>query len=193
MASVRSMDDSDARRDGKGDERALFEEAMREVQPLADRSGPAAPPPRRRPIRRRPGTARVARDARFDVEITGERLRGRIPGFDLRQVRRLETGELAPELTVDLHGFARVEARGILRDAFRQARRAGFRTVQVIHGRGLGSEEGPVLKAALPGWLAEPPLGTWVLAFASAPPPLGGPGATLVLLRKPNSRGGSGR
>lgn len=185
------MDDRDTNREGRTEERDLFEEAMREVQPLPDRTGSGVPPPRRRPIRRRPGATRVPRDARFDVEVTGERLRGRIPGFDLRQVRRLEAGELPPEISVDLHGFPRVEARGALRDAFRQARRAGFRTVQVIHGRGLGSEAGPVLKAALPGWLAEPPLGTWILAFASAPPPLGGPGATLVLLRKPRPGGGS--
>lgn len=187
-----SMDDRDASRDGTVDERELFEEAMREVRPLADPGVPAAPP-RRRPSRPGGGAAPGARDARFEVEVTGERLRGRVTGVDLRQIRRLERGELSPELTVDLHGFVRLEARGALRDAFRRARRGGLRTVRVIHGRGLRSEAGPVLKTALPGWLAEPPLGSWVLAFASAPPPLGGPGATLVLLRKPPGGGRSGR
>lgn len=177
------MDDRDGSRKGKGDERKLFEDAMRDVQPLADR--PAHPPRRRsrRPARSSRADGRIARDARFEVEVTGERLRGRVPGFDLRQVGRLERGELAPELTVDLHGFPRLEARGALRDAFRRARRGGLRSVRVIHGRGLRSPAGPVLKTELPRWLAEPPLGAWVLAFASAPPSLGGPGATLVLLR----------
>jgi DNA-nicking Smr family endonuclease len=45
--------------------------------------------------------------------------------------------------------------------------------------------EGPVLKRKLPEWLAEPPLGEKVLAFASAPSRQGGSGATRVLLRQP--------
>jgi DNA-nicking Smr family endonuclease len=56
--------------------------------------------------------------------------------------------------------------------------------VLVVHGRGLHSPGAPVLKHALPGWLAEPPLGQRVLAFASATPPHGGTGATFVLLRR---------
>lgn len=173
-------------RDGSGDpterERDLFEQAMRDVQPLGEGSDT---PPVRRPHRtRRPGTAGPApQGARFEVEVLGERLRGHRPGFDPRQLRRLERGEPPPELTVDLHGFPSAEARGVLRDALRRARRAGASTVRVIHGRGLRSEAGPVLKTALPSWLAEPPLGAWILAFASAPPQLGGTGATLVLLR----------
>ena len=152
------------------------------VQPLADRP---ALPPRQHPARRRPALAasRPPGPARFEIEEAGERVEGRLPGFDPREARRLARGEIAPELTVDLHGFPEAEARGALRDALRRARRAGLRAVRVIHGRGLRSPGGPVLKTALPRWLAEPPLGSWVLAFASAPPEQGGTGATLVLLR----------
>jgi DNA-nicking Smr family endonuclease len=171
-------------RGGETGDRDLFEEAMEGVQPLADR--PAAPP-RARPARRRPvrGAAPPAPAARFEIEEDGERVEGRLPGFDRREARRLARGEIAAELIVDLHGFPEAEARGALQDALRRARRAGLRAVRVIHGRGLRSPAGPVLKAALPGWLAEPPLGAWVLAFASAPPDQGGTGATLVLLRTP--------
>jgi DNA-nicking Smr family endonuclease len=176
------MDDGDRNPDRSDEERSLFEAAMRDVQPI---ERPPPLPARRlpRPARRPRTDPRIARGARFEVEVTGERLRGRLPGFDLRQIGHLERGDLPPELTVDLHGFSRVEARSALRDALRQARRTGLRSVRVIHGRGLRSDAGPVLKTALPGWLAEPPLDAWVLAFASAPPHLGGPGATLVLLR----------
>ena len=59
----------------------------------------------------------------------------------------------------------------------------------VIHGRGLHSDAGPTLKAALPGWLAEPPHGASVLAFESAGPGRGGTGATYVLLRPPRPAG----
>ncbi|HSL84448.1 MAG TPA: Smr/MutS family protein [Thermoanaerobaculia bacterium] len=168
-------------RDGESD-RDPFQEAMDGVEPLADRP---APPPGARPSRRRSGRtiARPAAPVRFEIEEDGERVEGRLPGFDRREARRLARGEIAAELTVDLHGFPEAEARGALLDALRRARRAGLRAVRVIHGRGLRSPGGPVLKAALPRWLAEPPLGSWVLAFATAPPEQGGTGATLVLLR----------
>lgn len=167
------------RRGGADPDRDLFEEAMDGVQPLPDRPD-ALPRIRRRPGR---GAPRAAAPARFEVAQEGERIEGRLPGFDRRVARRLARGEIAAELSVDLHGFPEAEARGALRDALRRARRAGLRTVRVIHGRGLHSPGGPVLKTAVPRWLAEPPLGSWVLAFASAPPNQGGTGATLVLLR----------
>lgn len=173
---------ADRRGRGDPDERDLFEEAMDGVQPLPDRP---EPPPRAHPARRGIGAAasRPALPARFVIEESGERIEGRVSGFDRREARRLARGEIPADLTVDLHGFPEAEARGALRDALRRARRAGLRAVRVIHGRGLRSPGGPVLKTALPRWLAEPPLGSWVLAFASAPPEKGGTGATLVLLR----------
>ena len=54
----------------------------------------------------------------------------------------------------------------------------------MVHGRGLHSPEGPVLKEALPGWLAAAPIGARVLAFATAGPEAGGAGASYVLLRR---------
>lgn len=161
--------------------RELFEEAMRDVTPIGRRPPVVEKPVRRRPapVRRRPATA-----THFEIEEVGERIEGRVAGFDRRRIARLKSGRIPPEATVDLHGLLEEEARLAVRAAVRDARGAGFRTILVIHGRGLHSPEGPVLKKALPSWLGEPPVGGWVLAFASAPPELGGPGATLVLLRK---------
>lgn len=179
-----------SRRGADDDDRDVFEEAMEGVQPLAGR--PEAPP-RATPARGRgrEAPARPPRPVRFKVEEDGERIEGRVPGFDRRELARLRRGEIPAELSVDLHGYPEEEARGTLRDALRRARRAGLHAVRVVHGRGLRSAGGPVLKAALPGWLAEPPLGSWVLAFVSAPPDQGGTGATLVLLRtrKPHPPG----
>ena len=58
------------------------------------------------------------------------------------------------------------------------------RCVLVIHGRGRHSETEPILKEALLGWLAEPPVGPLVLAFSNALGGDGGVGATYVLLRR---------
>jgi DNA-nicking Smr family endonuclease len=71
-----------------------------------------------------------------------------------------------------------------VREALIGAAEAGLRCALVIHGRGQRSESGPVLKQALTRWLAEPPLGARVMAFASATPADGGAGATYVLLRR---------
>ena len=65
-----------------------------------------------------------------------------------------------------------------------EAVRNGERCLRIIHGRGHGSESGPVLKQALPGWLAEHPHGRQVLGFCCARDIEGGTGVTLVLLRR---------
>jgi DNA-nicking Smr family endonuclease len=104
-------------------------------------------------------------------------------GFDRRRLRALRRGEPAPELEVDLHGLRRDEARRVLRASLREAIDADLRCVLVVHGRGAHSGSDAVLRRALPGWLAEPPHGARILAFAAAEDRRGG--ATCVLLRRP--------
>jgi DNA-nicking Smr family endonuclease len=122
--------------------------------------------------------------AAFEIETRGEWTWGRAEGIDARQLRRLRRGEIATDRRVDLHGLDAAAARVAVRRAIQSALDADERCVLLVHGRGHRSVAGPVLKRALPGWLAEPPLGAKVMAFASAPPSEGGPGATRVLLRR---------
>lgn len=125
---------------------------------------------------------------RFALRREGERLEGIAPGIDRRHLDRLKRGETPPESELDLHGLDRRDARFALRAALREAHAEGQRCVRIVHGRGLHSDLGPVLKESLVGWLAEPPLGALILAFASAPARDGGPGATYVLLRRKRER-----
>jgi DNA-nicking Smr family endonuclease len=106
------------------------------------------------------------------------------PGLDRRSWQRLRRGRIAPEREVDLHGFVEEAARSELETQLAEATRARERCVCVVHGVGRHSERGPVLRDALPGWLADPAVARFVLGFAPAPGELGGRGATLVLLRK---------
>lgn len=106
-------------------------------------------------------------------------------GFDRRRLRGLRRGEVEPDLELDLHGMTSADARRALRSALREAIEAGARCVLVVHGRGMRSEGGPVLRDALPKWLAEEPHGGAILAFAASEARRGG--ATYVLLRR--SRG----
>src|SRR5690606_4523367 len=113
----------------------------------------------------------------------GGRVDGAASGFERRRLVRLRGGDPPPDRELDLHGLRRDEARRHLRAALREAIAAGERCVLVVHGRGARSgEAGAVLRDALPAWLAEPPHGARVLAFASADDHAGG--ATYVLLRR---------
>jgi DNA-nicking Smr family endonuclease len=171
------------RRERDEDDRAAFEEAMKDVAPLADRHK-RLPPPAPGPPRRMPPSDPSDPPVAFERSDSGERIEGRAPGIDRRHLRRLRSGAVPCDARIDLHGLDAAAARAAVRRAVIAAGDAGRRCVLVIHGRGRHSDAAPVLKQALPDWLAESPLGARVMAFASATPRDGGSGATYVLLRR---------
>jgi DNA-nicking Smr family endonuclease len=155
------------------------------VKPLSPdaRSAPA------RPRRRARGPAEPAPEPiPFEVVRQGEWVTGLARGVDRRQLRQLSRGERRVEACLDLHRHPVPRARREITRTVEQGHRDGLRCLLVIHGRGLHSEERPVLREALLESLTEPPLDRIVLAFASALPRDGGPGATYVLLRRPTRR-----
>ena len=123
-------------------------------------------------------------NAGFETRIVGERVEGLGPGVDRAHLVKLRRGVPEADAELELHGLRADEARAALRRAIGEAQDAGYRCVHVVHGRGLRSESGPVLKTRIPGWLSEPPLAAAVLAFCSATPADGGVGALYVLLRR---------
>jgi DNA-nicking Smr family endonuclease len=124
---------------------------------------------------------------RFEIEKRAAgAVDGWAPGFDKRRLRELRRGEIEPDVEVDLHGLTRAAARAELFAALRDAIAAGQRCVLVVHGRGMRSQDGPVLRDSLPDWLAEAPHGASVLAFAAGEAQRGG--ATYVLLRRARAR-----
>ena len=130
--------------------------------------------------------ALLAGEPRFDLSPGEALLEGAVVGLDREVVRRLRRGDYAIEGRLDLHGLARDAARGAVERFLRESRLGGRRCVLLVHGRGLhSSDQLPVLKEALLGWLASGHFGRQVLAFASARPGDGGAGALYVLLRRP--------
>jgi len=123
-------------------------------------------------------------DGGFEVVRSGERTEGLARGVDRAHLARLRRGAVEIERRVDLHGLTANEARRELVDELRDAFASGERGLLVVHGRGLHSESGPVLREGFVEWLTAPPLAALVLAFASALPRDGGPGASYVLLRR---------
>lgn len=160
------------------EEPGSFADAISDVVPLEGRDKlrprPApAPEPRERAGRRPPD---------FIVRIEADRFEGRADDVGRRTLAALRRGEYPVDESIDLHGLDASTARQTLIRAVEAEPSA--RCLQVVHGRGLHSEDGPVLRDSLPDWLRRPPLAWRVLAFSSAPARRGGPGATLVLLRR---------
>jgi DNA-nicking Smr family endonuclease len=85
------------------------------------------------------------------------------------------------EDALDLHAFAPKEVASVVDDYLREAQRAGFCEVRLIHGRGSGTQ-----RAIVRALLARHAL---VTGFADAPPDRGGWGATVVTLRSRTTPG----
>ncbi|MCG6553053.1 MAG: Smr/MutS family protein [Candidatus Magnetominusculus sp. LBB02] len=95
---------------------------------------------------------------------------------------RLHKGEFAVQDYLDLHGFTLEEAELLINDFITESVRRRLRCVKIIHGRGLRSPAGPVLKEALMRWLTGR-MRKHVSAFTTARGCDGGLGAVYVLLK----------
>jgi len=97
-------------------------------------------------------------------------------------VKKLHKGQYAVQDCLDLHGIIIEEAEKEVDGFLKESIKKGYRCVKIIHGRGLRSVKGPVIKQALAAWL----LGRYrkkLIAFVTARQCDGGLGALYVLLR----------
>jgi DNA-nicking Smr family endonuclease len=176
---------------------ALFRAAMRGVSPLKPGGHAAQPSARVRSRVRRARAERTAvlRESAQHAEVSergsgtdlyelqpGDELAFRRSGISELVLRRLRRGQYRIEAELDLHGCTLAQALPQLQGFLREARAHGLTCVRIIHGKGLRSgNRGPVLKNSVNAQLR---CAEGVLAFASARPPAGGTGATLVLLAR---------
>jgi DNA-nicking Smr family endonuclease len=173
-------------------EAALFAEAMADVTPLL-RDRHLAPPSGRAPAsgpcdrEEQETVACLTRLVKcgegFVVAQTAEYMEVTGPGACPEIARRLHQGRYAIQDHIDLHGLRVPQAEAALHDFIRQSLKTGYRTVLVIHGRGLTSPRRPVLKFKVYQWLTRGPLRKHIIAMTSARSCDGGAGATYVLMR----------
>lgn len=166
----------------------LFRDAIGPVRPLRQ---PAAPPPQRpRPAPRARqfelDEARVRDELlthSYDLGLIelGDELHYLKVGQPDSLLRKLRRGQFSIRAEIDLHEMSVAVARVAITDFLSDAIRNHEWCVRIVHGKGLRSRSGPVIKGLTDQMLRRR---DDVLAFSSALPNQGGTGAVLVLLQR---------
>lgn len=169
------------------DDAALFREAIGDVRRIdIQEQGIPRPKPVADSKMFRRDEAEALRDSR-SVSATeaylnsADELSFRRPEIPEKWFKQLKRGQISIQDELDLHHCRAADAEVFLKQFLNQAREEAHYCVRVIHGKGLRSENAPVLKALVDRVLRH--RGD-VLAFHSAPQAQGGTGAVLVLLAR---------
>jgi DNA-nicking Smr family endonuclease len=104
------------------------------------------------------------------------------PGVQYKTIRKIRSGKIRIEATLDLHQMnkeqARIEFSNFIQDCYDHE----YRCICIIHGKGIRSGSNkPILKNLINHWLYDVSV---VLGFCSCPDNMGGTGAVLVLLQR---------
>lgn len=172
---------------GQLSDEQLFRQAVEGVTPLKSPKRAASEPPRKavkiippedredfeQSICDEPGTLQ---SNRHGEPVTSHRKNG----VRLKTMQKLKRGHFKPADQFDLHNMDLQTARAELLKFITVARKRGFGSIRIIHGKGLRSKEGPRLKQMTRSILTDHPQ---VLAYTACKPSDGGDGATDVLLK----------
>lgn len=190
------MNDSRSPDEGpeEDDPRDLFREAMSDVVPLTQKR--VEPAPQREELTpaqlerreaaegRRPGPGEDPNHLTLaEVPPLGPRdtLEWKQDGVQNEVFRRLRLGGYAIDGSLDLHRHTVREARQAVFEFFELARRKGWRTLLIAHGRGERSPTPARIKSYVAHWLGQIPD---IIAYHSAAAHQGGTGAVYVMLKK---------
>ncbi len=174
----------------------LFFMEMADVAPLDEpdkRFQPATPPPKAWKTPLLPNedlevlrnlSDLVSGKAEFDLTYTDEYVEGQTRGLPPRLMEQLRAGHIPYQDHLDLHGYTLAQAEAAVIRFILDSVALGRSCLLLIHGRGLGSVDGvPVLKRFLESFLMRGLARKYILAFTTARPVDGGPGASYILLR----------
>ena len=149
--------------------------ATRSSPPVARPRKAVVPPPRQAPPARPSG---------------GNRTRNPAGTLDSHWDKRLKSGDIAPELTLDLHDYNLDAAYRRLMDGMEQARSMGARTVLVVTGRPRAADPADrasrrgAIRAKILDWLAASDHGSAIAAVRKAHQRHGGEGALYLVLKR---------
>lgn len=152
-----------------------FQRAMRELKDISKKhkhgAGGSKPTPQSQPLH-------YTENIYLDPLPPDAPLQFKRSGVQAKTLKALSEGQLAPAMTVDLHGHTLEEAATLLEGFILEALTHNHRTLKVIHGKGPPNQTR--LKTQVAHWLKHTPQ---VLAYTSCPPKHGGTGAVYVLLK----------
>ena len=101
-------------------------------------------------------------------------------GLQKKVQKKIRQGGLPIDDHLDLHGYRRENATKALNSFIQNASFYHQKMLLVVHGKGLQSKDGAVIKPMVLNWLRQSPL---VLAYCPAQIHHGGNGASYVYLR----------
>ncbi|MBA2651899.1 MAG: Smr/MutS family protein [Tatlockia sp.] len=175
------------------EDKALFRQLMSDVKPLAKSKKVDYPRPKKLAVKvTRPDISKPKKTSlttnpvylsdSYSVEVQANTILSYFShSIPNKRLRELKNGLIPWQSRLDLHGL-RPEAASLALVNFILAQsNLAQRCLLIIHGKGSRSNEAPVLKNLVNHWLPQFPQ---VLAFHSALPRDGGPGALYVLLKR---------
>lgn len=191
------------------DEEALWAMVARTVKPLHPAvqnrrdSGPLAERtlPQRAPMARRADAEPRKAPAQSAAGAGGAMVARPTETLDGAWDRRIASGRLQPDRTIDLHGLSLEQARHRLYDQVAASDARGDRVLLVITGKGqlpgpepadlmpgLGMPHGGgtrgAIRVSLPRWIGEAGLSGRIAAVRRAHPRHGGAGAVYLILKR---------
>jgi len=174
----------------KPDDVALWEDVKKTVKRLPKKAAAKEKPAPPKADKEPPKPLRLEKKAagkKPAVRMTAPMPQPQPPQvFDRTTLRKIKSGRIRVDDTLDLHGMRQEAAHRALTGFIGSAQQHGYKLVLVITGKGgrfSKSEEG-VLRQQLPRWLKETDLSRKVLSFSKASVAHGGDGAFYVRLRK---------
>lgn len=185
------------KRDLRDEERALWDEVMRDVRRLRGA----------KPLLEKKRAARVAASPALPAPPPASpaaKPRKGPPAFgvDGATAERLKRGKVAPDAALDLHGMTQAQAHARLVSFVRAAHDHEYRCVLVVTGKGAPAtrrddggafvmperSKAGVLRTMVPRWLEEDSLRSVVVGVHAAHQRHGGAGAIYVYLRRKRGR-----
>ena len=194
QASVHTEPPKTVKAAGRVSDEEAFLNAMKEVQEMKEvRSMPVVHKKRKLPakIHKRDAALNAAVRGLEDIvkgrsyitlSKTQEYIEWTHPDFREDIVRDLHEGRYSVQDSLDIHGLILDEAEIEVDRFIRESRTKGLRCIKIIHGRGLRSPNGPVLKRAVVQWLSRR-FRKYIVAFVTARRCDGGLGALYILFR----------
>ncbi|MCL5041179.1 MAG: Smr/MutS family protein [Gammaproteobacteria bacterium] len=179
--------------DDDSDDLNLFRQATAGVKRIKtdDRADTGKPRPSRQQVNYKRQQATQAIDQvrvdglsdQFVVDVEPEEfLAWANNGVQDGQLRKLKSGQIPFDGSIDLHGMTVEKARTLLWDFLAEATQLEVRCVRVTHGKAVRKDgRKPILKSHVNTWLRQHDK---VLAFSSCLPRHGGTGSVYVLLKR---------